>query len=155
MSSKKKNPGLQQVPAIVKRLYKVVRSLEQIFPGRPFTPDGHLVGSLGEVIAASRHNLTLLRPSAVKHDAKTVNGKLVQIKITQRKSVALRSEPRHLIVLKLLQDGTTQEVYNGPGKKPWNQSGKMMKNGQRAINLSKLRVLMEDVPGTSRIRDIS
>jgi hypothetical protein len=40
------------VPALVSRLYEIVDELEEIFPGRHFTPDGHLVGSLGESLAA-------------------------------------------------------------------------------------------------------
>jgi hypothetical protein len=32
-------------------IYKAVAELTKRYPGRPFTPDGHLVGSIGEVIA--------------------------------------------------------------------------------------------------------
>ena len=30
----------------VRALYAVVNELESMFPGRPFTPDGHMVGSM-------------------------------------------------------------------------------------------------------------
>jgi hypothetical protein len=36
----------------VARIYQATAELEALYPGRKFTPDGHLVGSIGEVIAA-------------------------------------------------------------------------------------------------------
>ena len=41
------NP-IDEIPELVKSLYKVVEQLEAIFPERKFTLDGHLVGSIGE-----------------------------------------------------------------------------------------------------------
>jgi hypothetical protein len=45
-----------QVPALIRALYRTVAELQTLFPDRPFTPDGHLVGSLGEVIAAHNYD---------------------------------------------------------------------------------------------------
>jgi hypothetical protein len=40
------------LPGPVADIYKAVEELTSWrYPGRPFTPDGHLVGSIGEVIA--------------------------------------------------------------------------------------------------------
>ncbi|MCR5545911.1 MAG: hypothetical protein K6F30_05475 [Lachnospiraceae bacterium] len=36
----------------VQRLIEIVKELEQDFPGRHFTLDGHLIGSIGEVMAS-------------------------------------------------------------------------------------------------------
>ena len=143
---------IEQVPKLVRDLYQTVNFLQELFPDRPFTPDGHLVGSLGEVIAAPDYNLILLPPSTEGHDAQTSDGKRVEVKITQGEQVAFRSEPEHLLVLKLLKDGSTREIYNGPGGAPWNQSGKMQKNGQRPISLSKLGSLMKTVSEDQRIQ---
>jgi hypothetical protein len=139
------------VPELVQRLYAIVRELETHFPGRPFTPDGHLVGSIGEVLAAHRYELELLPCSTQGHDARTVDGRLVQIKATQASSVAMRSCCEHLLALHLLPDGSTEEVYNGPGLLAWNAAGAMQKNGQRAISLSRLRRLMNDVRNIDRL----
>jgi hypothetical protein len=43
---------IDEVPRLIAHLYEVVDAPEDIFPGRHFTPDGHLVGSLGESLAA-------------------------------------------------------------------------------------------------------
>lgn len=126
----------------IRELYKITNELESSYPGRKFTLDGHLVGSIGEVIVAEHYGLTLLRNSSETHDAVSSTGKYVQIKATQVNRIAISSEPDYLIVIKLFSDGSWEEVYNGLGKLAWDSAGKMQKNGQRPISLSRLRSLM-------------
>lgn len=135
-----KSPELQ---ILIRNIFEVVKKLEELYPGRHFTPDGHMVGSLGEVVAAERYGLKLFEASYPIHDAKTSDGTLVQIKTTQGKTVGLRECPEQLIVLHLDHDGCFKEVYNGPGELAWNAAGKLQSNGQRFISLNKLRKLME------------
>lgn len=138
----------------IKQLYKITNELEQAYPGRKFTVDGHLVGSIGEVIVAEHYGLSLLPNSTKTHDAVSKEGKQVQIKATQVKSIAISSEPDYLIVIRLLSDGSWEEIYNGPGKAAWDNAGKMQKNGQRPISLSKLRNLMGSVNINDKIERI-
>ena len=129
----------------IKELYKITNELGSSYPGRKFTIDGHLVGSIGEVIVAEHYGLELLRNSTERHDAVSTEGKYIQIKATQINRIAISSEPDYLIVIKLFSDGTWEEVYNGPGKLVWENAGKMQKNGQRPVSVSKLRSLMSSV----------
>ena len=147
-----KKEDIDAVPALIQRLYGVVRELTELFPDRCFTPDGHLVGSIGEVFAAYRYGLRLLPASTQVHDAIALNGINVQIKATQAKSVALRAEPQHLIVLFLAQNGEVEEVFNGPGDVVWAACGAMQKNGQRPISVSKLKKLMSCVDSTQQLK---
>ena len=126
----------------IKELYTIINELESSYPGRKFTIDGHLVGSIGEVIVAEHYDLSLLPNSTKTHDAISKEGKFVQIKVTQVKGISISSEPDYLIVIKLFSDGSWEEIYNGSGKKVWDNAGKMQKNGQRPISLAKLRRLM-------------
>lgn len=144
--------GIDAVPSLINELYAIVRKLEGHFPGRKFTLDGHLVGSIGEVLAAYYYNLMLLPASTETHDARCPEGRLVQVKATQGKSIGLRSEPEHLLVLKLESDGSFSEIYNGPGDLAWAQAGRIQKNGQRAISVSKLRSLMDQVSKSQRLK---
>ena len=144
---------VEEVPGLVGRLYGLVAQLEALFPGRRFTPDGHLVGSIGEVIAAFRYGLELLPHSAQGHDARSTSGVFVEIKTTQGSSVALREQPNHLIVLHLSKLGEASEIYNGPGAPVWQAAGAMQRNGQRPISLSKLRKLMVRVPEALRLSE--
>lgn len=52
---------------------------ERLFPGRHFTPDGHLVGSLGEVWAAHLSGMTLAPASNRGYDGTCPDGQQVQI----------------------------------------------------------------------------
>lgn len=139
----------------IRELYAIVRELEQRYSGRKFTLDGHLIGSIGEVLVAEYYGLSLLEVGTETHDAIAKDGKLVQIKATQVNRIALSSEPNHLIVIKIYQNGDWDEVYNGPGKAVWIKVGKEQKNGQRPISLAKLRELMKNVTGDQKIQKAS
>ena len=133
-----------KIPELIKKIYEIVNELEALFPGRHFTPDGHMVGSIGEVLAAEHLNLELLPASYQGHDAKDKQGRLVQIKATQGDSIALRSEPERLIILKLLKDGNFEKIYYGDGKIIWESAGKMQSNGQRRITFNKLKGIINE-----------
>ena len=138
----------------IKELYRITNELETEYPGRKFTIDGHLVGSIGEVIVAENYGLELLPNSTETHDAEAKDGKLVQIKATQINRIAISSEPGFIIVIQLQSDGSWIEIYNGPGKYVWDNSGKMQKNGQRPISIHKLKCLMENVKESDKIKRI-
>lgn len=140
--------SVSEIPRLVRRLYKVVAELDALFgeEKRSFTPDGHLVGSIGEILAKHRYGLRLLRGSAETHDGIAPDGTMVQIKATQGSRVALSSKPEHLVVLKINKKGRAEQIYNGPGELVWEKCGGMQKNGQRPISVQKLRALMVEVP---------
>ena len=128
-----------KLPKPVADIYRAVKELEAEFPGRKFTPDGHLVGSIGEAIAAKALNLTLYPASRPGHDARDENGRDVQIKMTAGNSVSLYATCDRLVVLKVNPEQLEAEiVYDGPGEPAWAAAGKMQKNGQRVIGLKKL-----------------
>lgn len=142
-----------ELQRLVRGLYATVQKLEAMFPGRHFTPDGHMVGSLGECLVADAYGLELLTASNKGHDALTPAGRRVEIKATQGKAVAFRSEPEHAIVIKILPDGTFEEIYNGPGRLVWEQFGgkRLPSNGQFQISLGRLRRLGKSVTEEARI----
>lgn len=126
---------------LIQELYCVASELESHYPGRHFTPDGHMVGSIGEVLAAETYGIELFKASAPIHDGSAPDGRLVQIKATQVDSIGIGKCPDYLIVLKIFHDGSFEEVYNGPGAPVWNAAGKRQKTSQRHISLSRLREL--------------
>ncbi|OOF23732.1 hypothetical protein BZJ17_02825 [Salinivibrio sp. IB574] len=138
---------------LVKQLYATVNELEAMFPGRYFTPDGHMVGSLGECLVADAYNLELKTASNKGYDAVNEAGVEVEIKATQSSSVAFRSQPQHAIVIKILRDGTFEEIYNGLGALVWELfKGKQLpSNGQFQVSLSKLRQLHQTVAHSDRV----
>lgn len=137
----------------IRRLYGIVSELEHEYSGRHFTLDGHLVGSIGEVFAAEKYGIDLFPASEETHDGKSPDGRLVQIKATQRDSIGISGKPDYLIVLSIDRKGGLKEVYNGPGERVWNLfvDRKRPKNGQYQISLSRLRRLDDDVMPVDRI----
>lgn len=135
-----------RLPAPVASIYRAVAELEALYPGRKFTPDGHLVGSIGEVVAAEALGLTLHPASYPGHDAFDADGD-VQIKMTGGRSVALYATCARLVVLKVTSPDEAEVVYDGPGEPAWSLAGKMGKNGQRVVSLARLRMIAADAEG--------
>ena len=123
-----------------------------MFPGRHFTPDGHMVGSLGEALAQYHYRIELSGASAYCHDG-ICEGRQVQIKATQGDRVALSSKPEHLLVLSIKRDGSFTEEYNGRGEPVWALVAHKPrpKNGQYQVTLSALRRLMVSMPNAERL----
>ena len=140
-------------PQLIKDLYRLVGELEDMFPGRHFTPDGHMVGSIGECLAAYFYSLELLPASTEGRDA-VVDGRNVEIKATQGNAIGLRSCPEHLLVLKLDREGGFREIYNGPGRPAWDLVAHkpLPRNGMYLVRLSRLERLMDGVPEDERIK---
>lgn len=138
---------------LVQNLYKIVDELEAMFPDRQFTPDGLMVGNLGECLVADLYGLDLMPPSNKGYDARTKEGKRVEIKATQSDTVAFRSCPDHTIIIRILRDGTCEECYNGPGQLIWQnfENRKKPSNGQHQISVSKIRKLDKTIPRSQRI----
>jgi len=137
-----------KLPPPVAAIYGAIAELEQTYPDRKFTMDGHLVGSIGEVIAAEALNLKLYSPSHPVHDAYDANGD-VQIKMTSRNSIAMYSECSRLVVLRVISPEEAEIVYDGPGAKPWAAAGKKAKTGQCRVSLSRLREFAALLPEKS------
>jgi len=142
-----------QFQQLIKQLYSTVSKLEEMLPGRHFTPDGHIVGSIGECLVADAYKLELMPASNKGYDALSQNGTKVEIKATQSRSVAFRSCPEHTIIIKILPDGTFQEFYNGPGEIIWRQfkDRVLPSNGQYQISLGKVKSLNQDVPQSQKL----
>jgi hypothetical protein len=140
-------------PQLIRDLFKLVADFEKLFPGRPFTPDGHMVGSLAECYAEYYYDLKLHPCSHPGHDASHARCE-VEIKATQGDRVALRSGPEQLLVFRLLKNGSFEEVYNGPGAPVWATVENRAKpsNGQYQVGLATLRRLMESVPEEQRLK---
>ena len=141
--------------AALRDLFQIVDKLEKDYAqyGRKFTIDGHLIGSIGEVLVAEAYGLELAENSIPVYDAwtKDEHKKTVQIKATQIDRVSFFSKrendavPDYVIVIKISHTGDWEPIYTGPGKIVYDNLGKMQKNGQSQISIFKLRKLMKNV----------
>ncbi len=131
------------LPPAVSRIYEAVAELSAAYPGRSFTPDGHLVGSIGEVVAAEALGIILHRGSFPGHDGVDSAGRQVQIKITAGSEVAMYATCARLVVLRIVSPSEAEIVFDGEGVPAWTAARKPGKNGQRVITLKKLRAIAE------------
>lgn len=134
------------LPVPVADMYKAVSALETKY-GCKFTPDGHLVGSIGEVIAKEAFDLELYPMSYSWHDACDHQGRDVQIKLTSRKCVALYANCDRLIVMRIVSPEEAEVIYDGDGDPVWAAARKPQKNGQRQVSISTLRKLSRGFQG--------
>lgn len=127
----------------IKKIFQSCYELS-MFTQRPISPDGHLVGSLGEVFAASKLGLALAPPSNKGYDALDEQGRKVEIKTTTRKSISISAsgtDATRLVVVVMNQNWDFEIHYDGPAKKVWKLAGPAQKNGQRRISLSKISAI--------------
>ncbi len=138
----------EQIPALVSDLLKTTERLNKLFPGRPFTPDGHLVGSIGEVVAEYVYDLHLEPCSTPQIDAYTrsEDRRSVQVKLTGEngQSFAVRwpglEVPDVLLCMRMTSVGFT-EIYNGPFPVEMLSAKQKSSNGQIGLRASVLRDL--------------
>ncbi len=138
----------------VKNVFDACRNLSKLSGEmRKFTPDGRLVGDIGEIIAAAFYQVKL--HDVGRHDWDgTYNGKNVQIKATSGKGTYLKEPPKDgfadglLMVFQINQEtGEFKSVYNGDIQCVWDalNSLKIDRTGAKMISLDRLRKLQKAV----------
>ena len=139
----------------LKQLFQIVEQLETEYAdyNRKFTIDGHLIGSIGEVLVAEAFDLKLEDTGEPVIDAETEDGKTVQIKATTTDRVAFSIQagskiiPDYVIVIRIEKEGEKRGkpelIYHGLGEIVFEElrKKKPQKNGQVQISLAKLRRL--------------
>lgn len=135
------------------KMYRNLRKMVDAFENelkeldRHFTLDGHLVGSIGEVVASYHYNIDLSKVSQKTYDGIYMDQKSgetieVQIKITQQDSIILHDIPKHLIALYLTEDGNVYEIYNGPANIKYIE--KQKRDGYKNKHLSIFKLMEEN-----------
>lgn len=150
----------EKLQSLIPELYAVVQKLEAAAPGRKFTPDGHMVGSIGEVVAATWFGLTLNAASTEGFDATAPDGTKVEVKTTQQKRgyFALKStcwKDVHLLALKINPaEGSVRVVFNGPYDLIWENCGPLQKWNGRTITVARAEKLQKLVPADHRLKEV-
>lgn len=139
----------------IKELIRITGEIENEFPEKSFKLDGILIGNIVEVMAAHAYGISLYKQSEKMHDGE-VNGKKVQIKGTQKTdSIVIREKPEYLLVEYLdKENGTIQEIYNGPGKIAWEYRSFAPSMNSYTIRVNKLLELDATIPDEHRIKQV-
>ena len=87
------------------------------------------------------------------HDG-IVDGREVQIKLTQGRKIQIRHKPDYLIVLYMTSTGQIYEVYNGSGDRAWRVVGKKSSNNSYTMSVGRLMAVDAEVDKDERIKAI-
>ena len=101
-------------------------------------------------MASYYYGIRLLPASCKIHDG-IVDGKMVQIKITQGKSVVIKDIPEYLLVLFLEENGDLCEVYNGPGSKAFEVASKQDSYNHHHMQIGRLMDKSKEVSEYQRV----
>jgi len=138
----------------VKKVFDACRRLSKASGKmRLFTPDGRMVGDIGEAIAGIFYQVNL--HNVGRHDWDGIyNNRNVQIKATGGNSTYLKKPPKEgyakglLMVFYINRENDEYElVYNGDIQRVWDdlKNKKLDKTGAKSISLDRLRELKKFV----------
>jgi hypothetical protein len=137
----------------LKSVFSGIRLLRSTFPGKQFTVDGRFVGDIGEVMAARDYDVQLYGVQVRGYDGHTSDGRLVQVKATFKNHLTFRFVPDYYLGFRLYEDGTYDEIYNGPGTLIYENYRHRKGIGEQLLSfpIGALRVLSARVSPADRI----
>lgn len=141
--------------AAVKKVFDACRNLSEVSGKlRPFTPDGRMVGDIGEVAAANLYQVSLHNIGRSHWDG-VCGERHMQIKATSGNDTYLKEAPKEgfadglLMVFKIDRNsGDCECVYNGDIQRVWDylENKKLDRTGAKQITLDRLKELQASVP---------
>jgi hypothetical protein len=145
--------------AAIRDMYESRKRLHEAFPKRRFTPDGRMVGDIGEAIAEIYYRVTVDASGRKHWDGKREDAcsrcPEVQVRVTQSEDTYVKESPDDgcLLVFKIFPDGTWECCYNGSTDRVWDSLA--LKNahgsGEKPIKLDALRNLNKVVGEGERV----
>jgi hypothetical protein len=108
-------PTHEVIEESLQKIFSGIRQLKEALPCKEFTIDGRLVGDIGEAIVQRDYDLSLYEGLAKDYDGETPCGKKVQIKATFKDSLTFKKVSDYYLGIKIRENGTYEEIYNGPG----------------------------------------
>lgn len=139
-----------QLKEAIKDLYSSIGKLHAAFKERPFTPDGRLVGDIGEAIAHLEFGVIIDRSIKKHWDGYWVNSSgsecKVQVRTTQKDSTYLKRPPEEgtFLMFKIKSDGNYDLVYNGSIMRVWDHLSQTQKSKEKMVSLDRLSKLVLD-----------
>lgn len=108
-------PKHEIIKEALQKIFNGIDQLKNALPSKEFTIDGRLVGDIGEALVQRDYELVLYDGLAKDYDGETPCGKRVQIKATFKDSLTFKKVPDYYLGIKIYEDGTYEEIFNGPG----------------------------------------
>jgi hypothetical protein len=133
---------IEAVKGVMSSLFASQRALRALAPEYKWTGLGNLLGDFGEFIATHQYGLEKATGGADGYDAKTPDGRTVQVKTNHSATqIGFRGEAELMLVLHVSTDGSCEEVYYGPFAPVKTASRYSARDNKRTISISKLRAM--------------
>ena len=140
----KKNDEIEAVKAIMKTLYSAQRALRALAPEYNWAGLGNLLGDYGEYVATNHYGLTKAPAGSGDYDAKTKEGRTVQIKTNHAANqIGYRGNADLMLVIHVTEDGEWEEVYFGDFTAVKKSSTFSSRDNKFMIGITKLRSLQK------------
>jgi len=141
----------------LKKIFSGIKQLKEALPSKEFTIDGRLVGDIGEAIVQRDYELTLYEGLARDYDGETLCGKKVQIKATFKDSLTFKNVSDYYLGIKIFENGTYEEIFNGPGKIIAAEYSHRKGFGENLLSFpnKRLRELSANIPSEQRIKKMA
>lgn len=132
------------VKSIIATLYSAQNALRALAPDFKWAGLGNLLGDYGEFIAIKHYNLEKAPSGSSGFDAKTSDGKTVQVKTNHAAAmIGYRGTADLMLVIHVYADGEWEEVYLGSFKKVNDNSNFSKRDNKHTITISKLKKLQK------------
>jgi hypothetical protein len=145
-----KEQRIEAMKGVLASLFASQRTLKSLAPQFKWSGLGNLLGDYGEFIAVEAYGLTPAPRGANGYDAKTPEGKTVQVKANFSASqIGFRGEADLLLCLKIDLNGDWSEIYYGdfqPVKQASRHSARDNKSMIAISALTKIRDAGYKVP---------
>ena len=133
-------------------IYEIANELGREFNIPRCTPDGHLLGTIGQIAAKIAFGLQV-GSDKKEHNCSWFDQNRfinIQVRCTGRGSAAIRTEPEYLIALGISETGKIYLLYNGPGKYVWERI-KHQKQSRKYASKKQLTEAQYEVSPTIQI----
>lgn len=132
----------EAVKHIIGTIFYAQKALQALAPGFKWKGMGNLLGDYGEFIAISHYGLAKSPAGSDGYDAKTKDGKTVQVKTNHAaKQIGYRGKADLMLVIHVKEDGSWEEIYFGDFARVKDGSRYSSRDNKHMIAISKLRQL--------------
>jgi hypothetical protein len=138
------NNKVEAIKGIISSLFASQRALRALAPEYKWTGLGNLLGDFGEFIATEKYGLTKATVGSDGYDAKTQDGKSVQVKTNHAANqIGFRGQADLMLVLHVRADGEWEELYFGPFAPVKAASRHSKRDNKEMIAITKLKVMQK------------
>lgn len=134
---------IEAAQAILSSIFASQKALRSLAPDYAWSGLGNLLGDFGELLATDHYNLEKAPSGSGDFDARTQDGRSVQIKTNYAASqIGFRGQADLLLVLGIRVDGSWEEIYFGPYGPVKELARFSGRDNKHMISITKLRSLV-------------